>query len=193
VAGGTEFNRGKFKELVVYLSEVAEREGDEGFGMVKLNKLLYRADFEAYRLLGRSITGETYEKQEFGPVARNLLIALDELAASGRLYWQQVPRGPHTSKVPTIPKDESTGADTSQFSETEREIIDHTLQELATYGGKSVSTWSHRQSAGWNMVPQIGQEIEYSTAFTRTEPIPAEEIERAKQYARDKGWTREAS
>ena len=39
--------------------------------MVKLNKLLYRADFEAFRLLGHPITGETYEKQEFGPVARS--------------------------------------------------------------------------------------------------------------------------
>ena len=83
------FNRGKFKELVVYLCAVAEQAGDEGFGMVNLNKLLYRADFEAYRLLGHHVTGETYEKQEYGPVARDLPIVLDELAAAGRLPTSQ--------------------------------------------------------------------------------------------------------
>jgi len=64
---------------VLYLSQRSA--DDPGFGMVKLNKLLYRADFEAYRLLGHSITGAVYEKQDFGPVARPLPIALDELAA----------------------------------------------------------------------------------------------------------------
>jgi Protein of unknown function (DUF4065) len=77
------FNRGKFKELVIYLCAAAEQAGDEGFGMVKLNKLLYRADFEAYRLLGHSVTGETYEKQEYGPVARDLPIVLMSLRLPG--------------------------------------------------------------------------------------------------------------
>src|ERR1700733_4521543 len=74
VAEQAEFNRSKFKELVLYLSQRSA--GDEGFGAVKLNKLLYRSDFEAYRLLGRPITGETYIKQEFGPVAADLPIVL---------------------------------------------------------------------------------------------------------------------
>lgn len=193
MAGRIDFNRGKFKELVLYLSQVAERERDEGFGMVKLNKLLYRADFEAYRLLGHSITGETYEKQEFGPVARDLPIVLDELGAEGRLYWQRIPRGQYVRKVPTVREDEFAPPDMSKFPDDERQIIESTLHELATYGGKAASEWSHEQSAGWNIVPKLGQEIEYNTAFTRTEPIPADEIEAAKQYARDKGWTRKVS
>ena len=73
------FDRGKFKEMILYFSMRCEESKDAGIGMVKLNKLLYRADFEAYRTLGSSITGETYERQEFGPVARDLLIVLDEL------------------------------------------------------------------------------------------------------------------
>ena len=39
---------------------------------VKLNKLMYRADFESFRLLGRSMTGATYIKGEYGPMVKDL-------------------------------------------------------------------------------------------------------------------------
>lgn len=176
MVGAMQFNRGKFKELIVYLSASAEQAKDEGFGMVKLNKLLYRADFEAYRLLGRPITGETYEKQEYGPVARDLPIVLDELAAAGRLRWQFIPRGPHERKVPTLTDDPDAAADTSQFSDAERQVIDNTLRELAVHGGKSASEWSHQESAGWQMAREYGDVIDYSTAVISTDPIPPEDL-----------------
>jgi hypothetical protein len=190
MAGGIEFNRGKFKELVLYLSQVSEREGDEGFGMVKLNKLLYHADFEAYRLLGRSITGATYERQEWGPVARHLPIILDELAAAGRMHWEFIPRGEHVRKVPTVEADETATPDTTMFSDDERRVIEDTLRALATYGGKAASDWSHEKSAGWNAVKEDGREITYETAFVSTDPIPPEDLERASHYVRERGWVK---
>lgn len=182
------FNRGKFKELVVYLCAASDQVGDEGFGMVKLNKLLYRADFEAYRLLGHAITGETYEKQEFGPVARDLPIVLDELAAAGRLRWQSIPRGPHERKVPTMTEDPDAAADMSLFPADERQVIADTLSELAVHGGKSASEWSHEESAGWNVARELGEAIDYSTTFVSTAPIPAEDLERASRFVRERGW-----
>jgi uncharacterized phage-associated protein len=188
-----DFNRGKFKELVVYLCAMAEQAGDEGFGMVKLNKLLYRADFEAYRLLGHPLTGETYEKQEYGPVARDLPIVLDELAGAGRLRWQSIPRGPHTRKVPTMVDDPYAVADMTAFPADERQVIENTLRELAPYGGKDASEWSHEESAGWNLASDYGQAIDYATTLISTQPIPAKDLERAKQFVRDRGWVTGAS
>lgn len=185
-----QFNRSKFKELVVYLCAASDQAGDEGFGMVKLNKLLYRADFEAYRLLGHAITGETYEKQEFGPVARDLPIALDELAAAGRLRWQSIPRGPHERKVPTMTEDPDALADMSLFSADERQLITDTLRELAVHGGKSASEWSHEESAGWNVARELGDAIDYSTTFVSTASIPPEDLARARKFVRERGWVR---
>jgi Protein of unknown function (DUF4065) len=182
------FNRGKFKELVIYLCAASEQAGDEGFGMVKLNKLLFRADFEAYRLLGRPMTGETYEKQEYGPVARDLPIVLDELAAAGRLRWQSIPRGPRTRKVPTMAENPDAAADMSAFPADERQVIENTLRELAAYGGKGASEWSHEESAGWNVVSEYGEAIDYASTFISTAPIPPEDLERARQFVRDRGW-----
>lgn len=172
MAGGTEFNRGKFKELVIYMSQASAE--DEGFGMVKLNKLLYRADFEAFRRLGRSITGETYQKEEWGPIAHDLLPILGELENAGRLTVASVPAGPHTRRVPTPSPEPDYGiADLAAFSDEEREVIEDTLRELAVHGGRSVSEWSHETSAGWR-VKQIGAEIPYSSAVINLTPLSPE-------------------
>jgi Protein of unknown function (DUF4065) len=187
MAGAMDFKRGKFKELVVYLSAASARAADDGFGMVKLNKLLYRADFEAYRLLGHSITGETYEKQEFGPVARDLPIVLDELGAAGRLRWEHIPRGPRIRDVPRVADDPDAVADMSGFSPDEREVIESTLRELAVYGGKDASEWSHEESAGWKAVPEYGQEIDYASAVISTEPFSDDELKRIRNALNDRG------
>jgi hypothetical protein len=193
MATAMPFNRGKFKELVVYLCAASERAGDDGFGMVKLNKLLYRADFEAYRLTGHAITGETYQKQEFGPVARDLPIVLDELGAAGRLRWQSIPRGPHVRSVPTMTDDPDAVADMSLFSPDERDVIERTLGELAVYGGKRSSEWSHEESAGWKAARDYGEAIPYSSTFISTEPISAEDLKRARRFVHERGWVRNPS
>jgi uncharacterized phage-associated protein len=178
-----QFNRGKFKELVLHLSQASAK--DEGFGMVKLNKLLYRADFEAFRLLGRPITGEEYEKQEFGPVARDLPIVLDELASAGYVLWQVIPSGPYTRKVPAATPEGR--ADLREFSEDELEIISRTLEELRAYGGKAVSEWSHEQSSGWRAA-KIGQRIPYGTALISTDPLTDKQMKRAFERAEREDW-----
>lgn len=181
MAGGAEFNRGKFKELVLHLAAASAE--DVGFGMVKLNKLLYRVDFEAYRRRGRSITGATYEKQEFGPVARELLIALDDLGASGYIRWHQIAAGPYTRKVPEAKEP----PDLSQFEDEDMAIIADALTDLAAYGGKSVSEWSHEQSAGWRAA-EIGQEIGYGSALVSSAGLSDEQMDRALERSRDENW-----
>jgi hypothetical protein len=187
VAEGRKFDRGKFKELTLYLSRESLARGDEGFGMVKLNKLLYRIDFEGFRLFGAPPTGETYEKQEYGPVARDLPIILDELANEGRLNWQVIPRGPYERKVPTVRDEEEAQPDMSLFSEKERELIDGVLNELSAHDARSVSEWSHEESSGWQAA-EIGQKIPYGTTFISTERLSDAQMKRAMQRSRDENW-----
>src|ERR1035437_1475045 len=61
-------NDDKLRELVLYIATASE--GDEPFGKVKLNKILFFADFEAYRRFVRSITGHEYQKLAQGPAPR---------------------------------------------------------------------------------------------------------------------------
>src|SRR5258708_19742785 len=60
----------KLAELILFISERSE--GDPRFGAGKLNKLLFYSDFGAYRLFGKSITGQQYQNLSNGPAPRRL-------------------------------------------------------------------------------------------------------------------------
>src|SRR6266852_5368152 len=68
-------------ELMLYVA--AKCEGLRSFGAVKLNKILFYADFLAYDRLGRSITGAVYQKLRYGTAVKRLL------AGRGRVLEQK--------------------------------------------------------------------------------------------------------
>jgi hypothetical protein len=187
VAGGTEFNSGKFSELVLLLVERSA--SDPRMSRVKFNKLLYYADFEAYRRLGSPMTGATYVKGEHGPMAAELPRAELELGRRGYLSWRREPAGPHTQKIPVA----NEGADEQQFSQDELAIISEALSQLLPLGGKGAREWSHEESVGWNVAEEEGEPIPYHTAFISPDPIPDEDKERAKEYVRERGWVKKTA
>src|SRR5688572_2425660 len=85
-----EFDRRKFKELMLYFSQ---RGLDEGLviGSTKLNKLLFFTDFRAYAELGKPITGARYQKLTHGPAARALLPMRDELLRDDEVRFRERP------------------------------------------------------------------------------------------------------
>lgn len=181
MAGRTEFNRRKFKELILYL---AEKSGDDpGFAATKLNKLMYFVDFEAYRRLGRSITGARYQKLPWGPAAVEFLPLQDELVRDELARLDLRERGGHTQRV-TVPLSPS---DPRVFLPEEIEIIEAVMEELRPYDATGSSDYSHERSAGWQVVDE-GALIPYHTAIVSTEPVPQEDLERARDYVRMRGW-----
>jgi hypothetical protein len=77
----------KLAELILFISERSE--GDPRFGAGKLNKLLFYSDFGAYRLFGKSITGQQYQKLSNGPAPRRLAAIRDALLARHELAIRQ--------------------------------------------------------------------------------------------------------
>lgn len=182
MAGGRDFDWGKFKELILLLA--ARSKDDPGMSRVKLNKLLYRADFEAFRLLGQSITGVRYLRGEHGPIAADLPIAEEELGRSGRLGWRKEQAGPYEQKIPVANED---AADESQFSEAELKIIEAALIELAPHGGKGAREWSHEESAGWRLTAP-DKEIPYETSIIASEPAPEKTLARLRERVLSGNW-----
>ena len=183
MAGNREYDQTRFENLVLYL---ASKSGDdEGYGKVKLNKLLFRADFEAFRLLGTSITGEEYKKREYGPVAPHLPSLLRRFEERGVLIIEEVPAGPYVRLVPVI--GEGHGPNPAVFSDAEREIIDRALVELRHHGGKSVSQWSHEESVGWRL-SKTDALIPYETSVIASEPPPEKTLARLRERVLSGNW-----
>lgn len=167
-----KFDSRKFSELVLYIA--CQSEDDPRFGAVKLNKILYYADFNAYRRIGHSITGAEYQKLSEGPAPREMLaerrIMLDSqaIAIEHRPYFNGVQQ-----RIVPLRK-----ADTSIFSPEEKEIVDETISALWNMSARQVSDLSHTE-VGWR-VAQRGEIIPYETAWLSTDPIPQD----AEEYWR---------
>jgi len=181
MAGGRDFDSGKFKELVLLFAQRSA--SDPLMSRVKMNKLLYYADFEAFRRFGESITGATFVKGEHGPMAAELPAAERELERRGYLEWRIEQAGPYEQKIPVARE----GADERQFTSEQLQLVDEALAELADVGGKGAREWSHQHSAGWNLV---GDEdpIPYETVFVSMDRPSEALFRRAEQLARERNW-----
>ena len=181
-----DFSPTKFRELVVYITEQCA--DDPSFGSVKLNKILFYADFAAYRQLRRPITGATYRKLSEGPAPKELLTARHALVDSGRLEIENRSYFGHLQKRPVVLP--TTEADTSLFSELELEIIDETIDFFRGKSAREVSDYSHREP-GWILAEDF-EEIPYQTAHLSSEPIDQETQLHALEIARQLQAVRKA-
>ena len=127
-------------------------------GATKLNKVLWYADVFAFADKGRSITGATYVKRQFGPVPRNIMGARNRLAKIGALVERKATFGgyPQTQFI-TL-----TDPDISMFSAEEISMVDTIIEAICSgHTATSISQLSH--DLVWESA-EIGEEIPMAAA-----------------------------
>src|ERR1700688_4900638 len=81
----------RLREAVLYVSQKCEQA--PYFGKVKLNKIIWRADFESFAQRGQPVTGWQYQRLKQGPAPVEMLPVLNELQADGLLRIQKTMEG----------------------------------------------------------------------------------------------------
>lgn len=152
-------DEGKFKELVLYIAEKSQL--DPKFGRTKLNKILFYADFMAYRLHKRPITGLEYRALQKGPVPRRMPAILEQMKQAGILAEQTIQYYDltQTRQIALRP------ADLSNFSGTEIALVDKIIQDLWDRNATGVSVLSHK-FPGWKAAIKEEESIPYDIAYT---------------------------
>ena len=174
------FNEPKFKELLLYVA--GRCEDDPNFGAVKLNKILFLADFVAYAQTGKPISGASYEALELGPAPKLLKPIRDGLSDENAIIVRRQPRfGLVQHRV--IPLREP---DLSMFSGSEIAIVDNIIEMCRGETGKDLSEFTHGMY-GWQ-IAQYREVIPYSTVFLSNEPATKADAERARELAAQHGW-----
>lgn len=152
----SQFDRPKFKALIHYIIASCDK---EELGRVKLNKVPFYADMLTWLSSGRPLTGETYRKQQLGPVSEHLSEVVRELEREGKIEEHRQPFFGHlkftySSKV---------APDKSQFAEDELKTIDVVVDFVCRQNtARSISEFSHDEV--WELA-QMGEEIPYVTAI----------------------------
>ncbi len=163
----TQYDADKLRELVLHISR--QSEGDPCFGAVKLNKILFYADFLAYRHFGRAITGAEYQKLDHGPAPRQLKPLRDQMKREGALAIREQEYGGYTQHRTLALREPILG----KFSADEIALVDKVIKDLWGQNASDVSDRSHRFT-GWQLA-KLGETIPYSVALlTRRDPTEKE-------------------
>jgi len=175
----------KMRALILY---VAKRYADDpSFGSVKLNKVLFHADFSAYAKLGDSLTRYEYRAQHAGPTLYAMLPVLKEMARDDRISFRRVDDWAY-------PQDRIEAHDEPNldlFSDAERAIIDESIERLRGMSADEVIDAAH-EFPGWIHAWERGKgsAIPYESVFgdARTELEDWEQDE-AKDLAAELGMS----
>lgn len=174
-----QFRPEKFRELMLYIARA--QADDSTFGRVKLEKLLFYSDVEAFARFGEAITGADYKKDTYGPTAfqsreiKAELIRNEEAIERDTEAWGM-------AQVRLVPYRES---DTSLFSTEELALVDEIINEHRGMSATEISKKSHRDM-GWR-IAKHDDLIPYESVFLAPE-APAEIIDWARNLIHERGW-----
>ena len=164
---------------------VAERLTDDpaGRGAVKLNKILWWADFESFRERGRSVTGAVYQKLNEGPAPVRLVPTRKKLLKSGAVEMEERDRGAQSPEKVLLAR----RAPEPIFDKDDLRYLERALSKFRGMTGKECSDFSHRASAGWQTVNK-GEIIPYETSLVDTRPPSQADLAWARSVAVEAGY-----
>lgn len=162
----------RLRELIIYVSQRSQ--DDPTFGATKLNKILYYADFLAYRLFGEPITGSEYQRLTWGPAPKYLRPLRDSMEEARELAIE-VRRFHNADQHRTVALRDS---DLELFSTKEISLIDEIIRGLWGRTAGEVSMLSH--TVAWEIVDD-GESIPYEAAFLSPQGLTRQDSNRAKE------------
>ena len=155
----------RLAEAIIYVA--GRLDADPGSrGAVKLNKILWWADFESFRERGRSVTGAVYQKLTEGPAPLRLVPVRKALEASGAIRIEKRDLGAPSPEHVVRPQRSFD----AEFDDDDLKYLERGLEKFHGWTGKTASEFSHRASAGWQTVADR-QIIPYETSIVDTRPL----------------------
>ncbi|MFZ0664362.1 MAG: Panacea domain-containing protein [Acidimicrobiales bacterium] len=154
-------NEVKTRHLILYISR-------HGFGLTRLNKALWKADFDAYAATGRAITGEEYQHIPFGPGLRRMKPLLSKMQQAGDLRFEAAQEFEEQRPIPLIEPD------TDLFSTEELAFVDAAVAIIEPMTAKEAELWSH-DFPGWRLTDE-GEVIPYEWVFWSERPLTESEV-----------------
>ena len=161
----------RFRRMVQYIA--FQGKDDAKLGVTKLNKLLYFADFTAYRETGQSISGIEYEHWKEGPVPRDMNL-VEQRPYHGHGYTRSRSRV-WARRKPAM----------GIFTDEEVAILDRIITRYRDVSAEEISDLS-RLEPGW-LLTRAQEVIPYETAWLAPTKLTPYKIEHARSLAETYG------
>lgn len=170
----------RLRELILYISERCA--SAPRFGKVKLNKILWKADFDAFAQRGVPVTGRSYQRLEAGPAPIDMPPLLAEMVDAGILEFQSMsfPSG----KTEERPVAKRPAVLRRFFSEDDLRFVDAAIVHYWNMTATEASDDSH--GAAWKSRQDM-EAMPYEAAYLSDAKPSAELLKEMRVYAEESG------
>lgn len=174
--------QGRLKEAALYVMQ--RYAAADAFGLVKLNKTLWKADFDAFAERGHPVTGRQYQRLQQGPVPFEIVPVVNEMIRDRLVEL-------HISKV--FDYDERRPVALAEpnlknFSPADIAYLDRSVKFYWDKTGREASDLSH--GVAWK-TRENGDPMPYDLAYLSDEPLPSWHRDRLLALGAKHGWRSE--
>ncbi len=171
----------RLRELVLY---VAEQCADaRRFGKIKLNKIIWKADFDAYAARRVPVTGRAYQRLKFGPAPIEMAPLYGEMLQDNLITVDRIDLGDNYIEHRTIPQVKPEIK--RFFSEDDISFVNKSIAYYWELTGEEASDDSH--GVAWRSRAD-GDPMPYELALLSDASPSAEQTQRILKMAEVLGW-----
>jgi hypothetical protein len=170
----------RLRALIVHIAEEC-REAPR-FGLVKLNKILWKADYSSFAERGRPITGRAYQRLKWGPAPVEMKPLLREMFEAHEISYSDTDFGDGVIEQRIIPE---VPADVRVFLAEELRYVDRAISYYWDKTGTESSDDSH--GVAWK-TRSDGDPMPYELAYLSDRPLEGRQLTRLLEKAAAQGW-----
>jgi hypothetical protein len=169
--------------MILYVASKCERA--EYFGAIKLNKIIWKADFDSFAARKVPVTGREYRRQRFGPALWEMLPIHREMLHEGAIRVETRKFSEEIVEHRTIALDQPN---LRLFTSDDLAFVDASIRHYWDMTGTEASDESH--GVAWK-TRKNGDQMPYELAFLSDKPLDEAHLSRIEQLIYDKGWISE--
>ncbi len=173
-------SRERLRELILYIAKRSK--DDDDFGVTKLNKLLFYADFISFAKYGRPLTNTQYRKRPYGPVPTSIESLRDEMEAANDIVVIHKGLAPYVQHR-VFPVREARLDE--HFTPSEIALVDEVIQTLRDLNAREISDMSH--DFAWQVARDY-ELIPYDAVFIYDRELSEHEVAKAHELAAKYDW-----
>jgi hypothetical protein len=169
----------RLRQMILYIAQKCE--GAEHFGAVKLNKILWKSDFDAYAARRRPVTGRPYQRLRLGPAPKEMVPVRDRMVESGEIRFEMIDYGDDVIEHRTIAL---VDPDLRIFSDEDLSFVNQAIEHYWDMTGRETSDESH--GLAWR-TRDNGDPMPYETAMLSDKPLGQAQLNRLRRMVHDRG------
>ena len=167
----------RLRQMILYIAQRCAEE--ERFGVIKLNKILWKADFESYAQRRIPITGVEYRKLPLGPAPKDMPDVTMMMRARGEIRIEELSDVRDEKRTIAL-----VAPDMSLFDEQDIKFADQAIAYYRGRTGKEASDDSH--GAAWSS-QNIGDLMPYQLADLSDKMLGLKQHNRLASFIEDEG------